>query len=104
MIYERFKKREEGFLLVDSLLTLSIIMVIILFLTPLLTNWLEQRQQAKQLVEESRLIYEESMEIINKQRDSLDFSRDYFINDEYQKRLNGQGTGVVIHEKRFEYE
>ncbi len=104
MIYGKSKTNEEGFLLLDSLATLSIIMIIILFLNPLITDWLSQRQKAKDLVEETRLIYEESMEINNRQIDDFNYRRDDFQLENYEQRANKTGLGVRIYDGKFEYE
>lgn len=97
MIYGKSNTNEAGFLLLDSLATLSIVMIIILSLNPLITDWLSQRQKAKDLVEETRLIYEESMEINSKQIN-------HFQIEDSQPILKEKGLGVKIYDRKFEYE
>ena len=91
MKYEKYKKNEEGFLLLESIITLVIIMAVILFLNPLATHWLSIRQQAKDTVEKSRQFYEESMEINNS----------FFVEKD---QIKTRKTEVVIYESKFEYE
>lgn len=97
LIYGKSNTNEAGFLLLDSLATLSIVMIIILSLNPLITDWLSQRQKAKDLVEETRLIYEESMEINSKQIN-------HFQIEDSQLTLKEKGLGVKIYDRKFEYE
>lgn len=104
MISEKCKNSENGFLLLDSLVSLTVIMTIILFLNPLITNWLSQRQKAKDLVEDSRLIYEESMEINNQQREGYSHIRNNFQSENLQEKMKETGQGVFIYESKFEYE
>lgn len=104
MISEKCKSSENGFLLLDSLVSLTVIMTIILFLNPLITNWLSQRQKAKDLVEDSRLIYEESMEINNQQREGYSHIRNNFQSENLQGKMKETGQGVFIYESKFEYE
>lgn len=104
MISEKCKSSENGFLLLDSLVSLTVIMTIILFLNPLITNWLSQRQKAKDLVEDSRLIYEESMEINNQQREGYSHIRNNFQSENLQEKMKETGQGVFIYESKFEYE
>ena len=79
-------------------------MTIILFLNPLITNWLSQQQKAKDLVEDSRLIYEESMEINNQQREGYSHIRNNFQSENLQEKMKETGQGVFIYESKFEYE
>lgn len=104
MISEKCKSSENGFLLLDSLVSLTVIMTIILFLNPLITNWLSQQQKAKDLVEDSRLIYEESMEINNQQREGYSHIRNNFQSENLQEKMKETGQGVFIYESKFEYE
>lgn len=104
MISEKCKSSENGFLLLDSLVSLTVIMTIILFLNPLITNWLSQLQKAKDLVEDSRLIYEESMEINNQQREGYSHIRNNFQSENLQEKMKETGQGVFIYESKFEYE
>lgn len=56
------KDNEEGFLLLESLVTLGMIASIILFIYPNIVNWMSIRQETKNNVELSRVFYEHSMD------------------------------------------
>ncbi|MDN6196302.1 MAG: hypothetical protein L0I93_07415 [Atopostipes suicloacalis] len=104
MKYERNNSAEAGFFLLESILTLSIIMFIILTINPLIVEWLSTYQEAKNSVEENRIIYEKSMEIsypdftegMNK-NSSVIFKKDRI-------KIKEAGTGVFIYESKFELE
>lgn len=64
MIYGNYKK-DDGFLLIDNLASLTILLVIIAILIPLMIDWLGFYTEAKEKVEENRQLYEQSMEIKN---------------------------------------
>lgn len=53
---------ENGYLLMESLVTLSMILTIILIIYPLITDWLLLREAEKEKVEYARILYEESMQ------------------------------------------
>lgn len=92
MIYVKNKKQEDGYLLLDSLLTLGILMVIILLMYPLLINWLVAHREAGNLVEESRQMYEDSMQIKEKSFDRMESGEQFRLEE----------TGVIIYEYTFE--
>lgn len=58
----KFRTNEKGYLLLESLVTLSIIVTILLLLYPLIVDWLLLREQEKEKVEHTRLLYETSMQ------------------------------------------
>jgi hypothetical protein len=53
---------EKGYLLLESLVTLSMILAIILILYPLIVDWLVLRETEKENVEHARILYEASMQ------------------------------------------
>lgn len=71
MIYVKDKLNDEGYLLLDSLLTLVILMGIVLFMFPLIVDWLAIHREASSLVEESRQVYEESMQEKSRQPNKI---------------------------------
>lgn len=91
MIFAKYRKDEAGYLLLESLITLMIVMVIIFSLMPLLTDWLVRHSQAKIAVEESRQLYEASMERNNRS------IKGHLTTQESELE-------VVIYEIHFEYE
>lgn len=52
---------EKGYLLIENLVTLSVILTILVILYPLIVQWLIIREEAKQSVENSRVLYESSV-------------------------------------------
>lgn len=52
---------EKGYLLIENLVTLSVILTILVILYPLIVQWLVIREEAKQSVENSRVLYESSV-------------------------------------------
>lgn len=104
MIYEKYNSSEDGFLLIESLATLTIVMTVILMLNPLVIDWLSSRHRAKELVEENRLVYESSMEINKNKLEKLSNENFSIIIDENKIKLKETGTGVFIYESHFEYE
>ena len=52
--------RENGYLLLENLITLMVIMSLLVILYPLITNWIIIRKEAKHEVEMSRVLYEMS--------------------------------------------
>lgn len=104
MIFGKYNSVEDGFLLLESLATLAILMTVILMLNPLVVDWLSSRQRAKELVEQNRLIYESSMEINSDQLKNLSDENYSVMIDNNKIRLKETGTGVFIYESHFEYE
>ncbi|MDN6162458.1 MAG: hypothetical protein L0I79_06765 [Atopostipes sp.] len=95
---------EEGFLLMESLFTLFILTIVLLFLNPLAVEWLSNRQAAKDLVEESRQLYEKSMELKNTFVKTAIDEKGTMRIDRYSIKIKESGTGVFIYESNFEYE
>jgi len=60
-MFKKLQTNEEGYLLLESLVTLSVILAILLILYPLLVDWLVLRDNEKQVVEQTRVLYESSM-------------------------------------------
>lgn len=98
MISGKNNSREEGYLLLESLLTLTILMTIILMMCPLVVDWITNQQEAKKLVEESRIQYESSMTLKNSQSNQLEYS----IKNKKQIEIKEVGTEVSIYEIIFE--
>lgn len=98
MISEKNNSREEGYLLLESLLTLTILMTIILMMCPLVVDWITNQQEAKKLVEESRIQYESSITLKNSQSNQLEYS----IKNKKQIEIKEAGTEVSIYEIIFE--
>lgn len=104
LISEKYKSAEDGFLLLESLATLTIVLTVILLLNPLVIDWLSSRQTAKELVEENRLIYESSMGINGDYSKNVEDENYSVTNGKNKIRLKEKGTGVFIYEIYFEYE
>ena len=49
---------ENGYLLLENLITLIVIMTLLVILYPLITNWIIIRKEAKHELEMSRVLYE----------------------------------------------
>lgn len=100
----RFKKsipKEDGFLLLESLLTMTILVVVMMILCPLAINWVSIHRETKNLVEESRQLYEGSL-ILNDQQTKQFKSMDDGIRvDKNRMKIRGNGTEVVIYETVF---
>lgn len=61
MLVLKLKKEiraEEGYLLLENLVTLTVLMAILIMLYPLIVDWLVARDEAKSEVELSRVLYE----------------------------------------------
>lgn len=60
-MFKKFQTNEKGYLLLENLVTLSMLLAILLLLYPMVADWLVQRDYEKQKVEQARLLYESSM-------------------------------------------
>lgn len=99
------KPTENGFFLLESLLTLLILMTVLLFLNPLTIDWLLTRQEAKESLETNRRLYEQSMEMKNQsQEESRLEKKGTIIMEKSKSKVENQGEGVFIYESEFEYE
>lgn len=101
--YGKSKSGDAGFFLLESLLTLSILMLIILSVSPLIMDWLSLHQDAKESLEDSRLIYEKSMELKNSTRTSLNQSDQIMISN-HVIEIRGKERRVSIDEIKFNQE
>lgn len=101
MKYEKFKLKEEGFFLLESLVTLSILMFLILSISPLMLDWLTLHQEAKESLEANRLIYEKSMEIKNSARTSL-IPEEKMLISNHRIEIREKERSVWIYEIRFD--
>lgn len=98
---KKSKPKEEGYLLLESLLTIMIVMVILTTLCPLIINWLSQYQENKNLVEQNRLLYEHSI-FLNTEPPKWSEDTDYTIGiDKHLMKIKETGTEVVIYESHF---
>lgn len=102
MRYKKSVLKEEGFLLLESLLTLMILMTVITVLCPLIINWLSKHQGAKSFVEETRQLYESSVLLNNKDLEHLEEQEFSFQIDKHCIQIKETGTEVVIYESVFE--
>lgn len=101
MKYKKLNPKEEGYLLMESLLTIIILMTIIMVLCPLIISWLSQHQEAKVLVEESRQLYESSL-ILNSTQTMPLADEFYTIQiDKQHMQIPETGTEVIIYESKF---
>lgn len=55
------RRNEDGYLLLENLVTLMVILTILVITYPLIVDWLIIREQAQQDVELSRVLYESSV-------------------------------------------
>lgn len=60
MKFEKNKTNQKGYLLLESLLTLFVLLGAILLLNPLLRTWFVQKNYEQHRVEENKILYEES--------------------------------------------
>lgn len=101
MKYKKSLAKEEGYLLLESLLTITILITITIALCPLIINWLSNHQEAKSLVEENRQLYESSI-ILNNQLPHQQTNERYTIQlDKTRIQINETGTEVIIYESVF---
>lgn len=102
MKYKNLARKEAGYLLVESLFTLIILMAVILLVYPLAVSWLATYREAKLLVEENRVLYEESF-TLNDEYSKHKVDEKYSVDiKKNQIRINDTGTEVVIYESIFE--
>lgn len=62
MILKRMLKNEQGYLLIESLMGLTILSILILVLYPLLVDWILLVEVEKEQVEIARVLYESSFD------------------------------------------
>lgn len=98
------KDKEQGFLLLESLITLGMIAAIILLIYPIIVNWMSIRQEAKNQVELSRVFYEYSADWnathpINKNDNSYNIqAKENLLRVKEDKKT----IEVIIYEYEFE--
>lgn len=100
LILKRILKNEKGYLLIESLMGLSIVSVLILVLYPILVNWLLLVETEKEQVEMTRVLYESSFNWPNKS----EITR-YTIRQDKQSLIlldQKNKVGVYIYETQFE--
>lgn len=94
--------KEEGYLLLESLFTLAILIVVITAICPLIVNWLGKHNTAKNIIEENRHLYESSMSLHNEALQKMEANGHTIQLDKYRIRIEETGTEVVIYESIFE--
>lgn len=104
MILKKLGNDEDGYLLLESIVTLSIIVTLLLSLYPLIVDWLVLRDTERDRVDQTRILYEESIEWRN-----IKSSSNYDGYD-IQTHPNGlkikkktQTIGVEVYEVKFKY-
>lgn len=94
---------EKGYLLLESLVTLSVIVTILLVLYPLIVDWLVLRETEKAEVEHARIFYEASMQWPEELPNSN--GKDYSIqmtDSNLTISKNNKKIGVDIYEVEFD--
>ena len=98
------KKSEQGFLLLESLVTLGMIASISLLIYPMIARWMLIRKEAKDEIELNRIFYEASMEWNTTQ--SLDENyKGYIIKSNKNKlsiKKENQKVEVYLYDYEFE--
>lgn len=102
MRYKKLVFKEEGFLILESLLTLMILLAVITVLLPLIVNWLAKHQESGDFVEENRQLYERSILLNNESIEHLDKQEYMFEIYTHCIQIKESGTEVVIYETVFE--
>lgn len=90
------RHNEEGYLLLENLVTLMVILSVLVITYPIIVDWLVVREQRKADVELSRVLYESSVNW----PDSRKTDRDYKIKSGGHSLMveqNQQSMGVEIH-------
>lgn len=94
---------ESGYLLMESLVTLSMILAILLIVYPLITDWLLLREAEKEKVEIARIFYEESIQWSKSLTTSEGKNYTVQVTDSNLKiSKQNQTIGVDIYEVEFE--
>lgn len=98
------KKSEQGFLLLESLVTLGMIASISLLIYPMIARWMIIRKEAKDEIELNRIFYEASMEWNTTQ--SLDENYKGYIIQSNKNKLSikkeNQKVEVYLYDYEFE--
>lgn len=101
MKYKNLIRKEDGYLLLDSLLTLTILMAVITLLSPLTVDWLARHREAKGLVEVSRQLYEGSI-MLNSHQPKQQGAEEYTVEiDRNCIRIKETGIEVIIYDSVF---
>lgn len=98
------KDKEQGFLLLESLITLGMITSLVLLMYPLIVNWMSIRQDAKNKVELNRIFYEYSMDWEPTQTFNKNDNRYTVQSKENSLKIKegSQSIEVTIYEYEFE--
>lgn len=98
------KKSEQGFLLLESLVTLGMIASISLLIYPMIARWILIRKEAKDEIELNRIFYEASMEWNTTQ--SLDENYKGYVIQSNKNKLSikkeNQKVEVYLYDYEFE--
>jgi len=98
------KKSEQGFLLLESLVTLGMIASISLLIYPMIARWMLIRKEAKDEIELNRIFYEASMEWNTTQ--SLDENYKGYVIQSNKNKLSikkeNQKVEVYLYDYEFE--
>ena len=98
------KKSEQGFLLLESLVTIGMIASISLLIYPMIARWMLIRKEAKDEIELNRIFYEASMEWNTTQ--SLDENYKGYIIQSNKNKLSikkeNQKVEVYLYDYEFE--
>lgn len=98
------KKSEQGFLLLESLVTLGMIASISLLIYPMIARWMIIRKEAKDEIELNRIFYEASMEWNTTQ--SLDENYKGYVIQSNKNKLSikkeNQKVEVYLYDYEFE--
>ena len=100
MKLQELRRNEAGYLLLENLVTLMVILSIIVITYPLIVDWLITREHAQQDVELSRVLYESSVNWPDKSKDE----RGYKIktsNHSLVVEHNQRSMEVEIHAVKF---
>ncbi len=62
MIFKQRINNEEGFLLLENLITLGVISSVLLIIFPLIVEWVILKEEAKKVIEGHRIFYEYTFE------------------------------------------
>ena len=98
---KKLRINDKGYLLLESSIALTIIATILLVLYPLIVDWLILRDHVKENVEDTRVLYEHSMQWPQIQKTD----NNYLVktNDTSLTVIkNNQSIGVEIYEVEFD--
>lgn len=95
-MFEKDNNNEDGYLLLESLTTLGVIVAVILVILPIILNWMVLRNDAKNEVEISRVFYEYSFDWDTKD------SKNESYNNQFQIQSDDETLRVSTKEEVIE--